>query len=168
MKKLTTQILFVLSLTVYVGCGGGPASSDAGTDSHAGHSEDEHAHEGEDEGHGHEGGHHGEMPATFDEAFESLSEMKDSICKAFADGTPQDAHGALHNVGNLLNALPDLVAAKGDVAPEQMSKVEAAVEQLFDGFGALDGTLHGGAEVKIDDLDKKLTDALNEIKDAVK
>jgi hypothetical protein len=93
--------------------------------------------------------------------------MKSEICKAFADGTPDDAHDALHEVGHSLEELPGLAAKEGDLTAEQLSAVETAVEALFDGFGELDGTLHGGGEVDIKELEEKLSQALEKLEEVV-
>jgi hypothetical protein len=105
--------------------------------------------------------------ANFRATLADIQAMKSEICKAFADGTPDDAHDALHEVGHSLEELPGLAAKEGDLTAEQLSAVETAVEALFDGFGELDGTLHGGGEVDIKELEEKLSQALEKLEEVV-
>ena len=97
----------------------------------------------------------------------NIEAMKSKICKAFADGTPEDAHDELHDVGHSLEKLPELAAAKSNLSAEQLASVNTSVEALFDNFGKLDDTLHGGAEIDIKELDKKLSQAIASLKEAV-
>lgn len=118
--------------------------------------------------HDHDHDEHADEPATFAEALAKLQEMKSEICTAFENETPEDAHDALHGVGHLLEDLPKLAAQQDGLSAEQLGNVETAVESLFDGFGQLDDTLHGGEEVDLEQLDKQLTEAMASLEGAVK
>ena len=82
-------------------------------------------------------------PKTFSEAAEQLVAMKNTIREGFAAADIDSAHGPLHEVGNLLDNLAAL-AQQADITPQQLEAVEQAKETLFDAFGNIDKTLHGG------------------------
>ena len=82
-------------------------------------------------------------PQTFQEAAEQLVAMKNKIRDGFAAGDVDSAHGPLHEVGGLLENLATL-AEKADLPAEQLDAVKQAKETLFDAFGEIDKTLHGG------------------------
>ncbi len=119
-------------------------------------------------GHEHATNSGSDKPADFSSTLTAIETMKTQICKAFADGVPDDAHHALHDVGHSLEKLPELAAKEGKFSAEQLAVVKEAVEALFDGFGKLDVTMHGGAEVDAKALEVKLTEALTKLKEAVK
>jgi hypothetical protein len=116
----------------------------------------------------HEHSSESSQPADFSSTLAAIETMKTQICKAFADGQPDDAHGALHDVGHSLEKLPELAAKEGKFSANQLAIVKESVEALFDGFGKLDDTMHGGAEVDTKVLEEKLTAALTKLKEAVK
>lgn len=113
---------------------------------------------------GHDHGDH-KHPETLAEAVTQLEEYKTTIKTAFEGGKPEDAHGALHDIGHLLESIPGLAAknAEGDA-----DAVKAAVEDLFDAFGALDETMHGGEDIKYETVAEKIDAAVAVIKGQVK
>ncbi len=108
--------------------------------------------EDHDDDHGHE------HPETFADAMTQLSEFKTQIQTAFTTGDPDDAHDALHEVGHVLESLPDLA---GKVTEDDASKeaVAAATDKLFDAYEKLDGSMHGGDEVKYETIQSEIDDA---------
>jgi len=82
-------------------------------------------------------------PESFSEAAEQLVTMKNKIRAGFAAGDVDSAHGPLYEVGHLLENMVTL-AKKEELSEEQMTAVEGAKETLFDAFGEIDKTLHGG------------------------
>ena len=82
-------------------------------------------------------------PQTFSEAAEQLVAMKNKIRDGFAAGDLDSAHGPLHKVGNVLEDMVEL-AEKEDISAEQLEAVKQAKETLFDAFGNIDKTFHGG------------------------
>lgn len=118
--------------------------------------------------HDHDHDHdHAEESATFESALSSVGQMKETICKAFKDETPGDAHDALHEVGHTLEKLPELAKAEG-LTDEQLASVKSAVESLFDGFHKLDETMHDGDAVDIGELETSLSAAMETLEGAVK
>ena len=127
--QLPRTILFLalLGLVTAIGCG-----QESSTEQTGGHDHD----------HGHDHHHdHGHRPHSMHEAVAELTEMHDAIRTAILDGKPGKAHDPLHEVGELLEILPD-IAAETDLEKEDWDKVKAANEKLFDAFGAIDKTYH--------------------------
>ncbi|MEO9592448.1 hypothetical protein [Rhodopirellula bahusiensis] len=90
---------------------------------------------------------------------EQIEEMGGKITTAFASGKPNDAHGELHEIGHLIECLPEL-AKKADLSSEQQEAVSEATEALMNAFGELDNTLHGGEEVDVDIVSEKISTQL--------
>ena len=70
--------------------------------------------------------------------------MKVAICKAFADGTPDEAHDTLHEVGHTLEDLTSLASAGEEMSAEQLVSVEQAVEKLCSGSSQTGSKLAAG------------------------
>lgn len=127
------------------GCGEATSTAGAGGDDHAHH--DDHDHDGHDhdhEGHDHDGHHHhdhGERPQSFSEAVEQLVVTRDAIRDAILNGDPDDAHDPLHEVGALIETIPDL-AAETDLPEAEWTAVKEANEKLYDAFGKVDKAFH--------------------------
>lgn len=123
--------------------------------------------EAEAKGHGHDHDHdHGHRPETLHAAVAELTEMRDVIRDAIVDGDPHDAHGPLHEVGDLLEAIPD-IAAETDLPKEEWDAVNAANEELFAAFGAIDKAFHtkdGDKQAAYGGVSEKLDEALEAIR----
>ncbi|MDX1928131.1 MAG: hypothetical protein SFV81_16510 [Pirellulaceae bacterium] len=102
----------------------------------------------------------GDVPQTFAEALEQLSNQKKNIQAAFEKSDPESAHDDLHTIGRLLESLPNL-ATKSGIAEADLPAVKEAVDALFDAFGKLDETLHGGDETPYQDVAEKIDTALS-------
>lgn len=129
---------------------------------HDEHGHDEHGHEQDDHDHEHDDHEGGEQPESFGEAVEQLKAMGGKITKAFAKGEPDDVHDDLHKIGHLIESLPEL-AKKDGKSSEQQGVVKEAVESLMDAFGELDGTLHGGDPVEVDDVSKEVSTQIKKL-----
>jgi hypothetical protein len=81
-------------------------------------------------------------PDSFPEALEQLKQFKDQIKTAFESGNPDSAHDALHEIGHVLECLPEL-AGKLTTDPAQTASVVEAQTKLFDAYGKLDESMHG-------------------------
>lgn len=157
-------------LLLAVSCGTVPCtgcSEPAGEGSHSHEDGMEHVDE-HGEWHGGEPVHSAHEVQSFAEAVAEMSKMKKAICKAFADQTPEDAHDGLHDVGRLLESIPELASKDLKLDQSAMTSLDAAVEALFDGFGKLDETFHGGDEVDAEQIEEELTQAIDKLKQAVK
>jgi len=116
-------VLLGCLVTPLVGCGG--ATSETSAEAH-------------DHGHDHE---HDHRPESLHAAVAELTEMRDRVRDAILDGDPNDAHDPLHDVGELLEAIPD-IAAETDLPKEEWDAVNTANDELFDAFGAIDKAFH--------------------------
>ena len=95
----------------------------------------------------HAGHDHGEAagPTSLGEAVDAVAAHAVTIKDAFAAGTPEACHDAMHEVGNILSKLPDL-AAKTDLSEEDQAAVRSAGDAVFEGFMQLDDGLHGNED----------------------
>jgi len=152
---LTITIVFALA-----GCDSpGPSTADESSQSSATeeHDHDHDDHDHDEHGHG-EDGH----PESLDQAAGQIKEMGGKITTAFANGTPDDAHDELHEIGHVIECLPEL-AKKANLSGEQEKSVSEITESLMDAFGELDGTLHGGEEVNVDEISKKISTQIEKL-----
>lgn len=114
-----------------VGCGSstdGPSPKTADAD---------HDHDHGEEGHEHH--HHAE---TLPDAITELTGIRNTIRDAFAKNDSEAAHDPLHEVGHVLELIPEL-AEKQNVSPETLTAIKSSVDTLFTAFGNVDKTLHG-------------------------
>lgn len=121
-----------------------PAADDHATEAHG----EEHDHEHEE--------HHFE---TYDEAVKELGEMRDKIRDSFAKDDVDTAHGPLHEVGHILEQLPEL-AKKAGHPEEILASVKEDSEKLFDLFDKVDRKLHGETGAAYDEVSADVDAAL--------
>ncbi|MCA9051593.1 MAG: hypothetical protein KDA89_22800 [Planctomycetaceae bacterium] len=123
------------------------------------HDHDDHGHDHEDHSHDH--------PETFAEAVSQLTAMRNTIRDGFANNDEDAAHEPLHDVGHLLEDLEGL-AEKESLTDEQKAALKSSVETLFNAFGDVDKTLHGGEGATYSEVSEKIDAALKTISDMVK
>ncbi|MCR9296862.1 MAG: hypothetical protein NXI32_29485 [bacterium] len=154
-------LAWIAGLALVVGCNpSGDAASDLGQDipsskSQAGVSEHEHGDE-----------HADSKPADVHQALAKVESMKETICKAFSENRPEDAHHLLHDVGHVLEDLTPL-ALGPELNAEEAEVIKQCVESLFDGFAKFDDQLHGGEEVDVQQVEADLVQAISALKEAV-
>lgn len=149
--NLVAPIIVALCVAPLVGCGGTTQSTSAETHDH---DHDHHDHD------------HGHRPASLHEAVHELTEIRDAVRAAILEGDPDDAHDPLHEVGELLEVLPD-VAADTDLPKEEWDAVKAANERLFDAFGKVDKAFHtkdGDKKAAYEEVATDLDEAIEEIR----
>lgn len=105
-----------------------------------------------------------QVPTNFNEGLQLLNEQHAVIKAAFEAERPEDAHDALHDVGQVLEALPALASSNPKIS-SSLDSIKQSVEQLFDQFGLLDETLHGGEEVDFEDVNHQIEKALLSLKE---
>ncbi|MEM6364741.1 MAG: hypothetical protein AAF745_09960 [Planctomycetota bacterium] len=112
----------------------------------------------------HEGHDHGEggAPESLGEAVNEIRAMGAAITSAFARGKPDDAHHELHEIGHLIESLPEL-AAKSGLPESKQTTVKTVTEALMVAFGKLDGTLHGGDDVNVDEISQTISEQLQKV-----
>jgi hypothetical protein len=71
-----------------------------------------------------------------------LTSMRNTIRDSFAKNDQDTAHDPLHEVGHVLEAIPEL-AKKEKVTAENQAAIEKSVNDLMDAFGRVDKTMHG-------------------------
>lgn len=74
----------------------------------------------------------------------AMTELRDSwaeISTAMNDDDPDSAHEPLHDVGRVLEAMPEL-AAETDLPESEWNEIKEVVDQLFDAFGKIDSAFH--------------------------
>lgn len=105
-------------------------------------------------GPGHTHDHEDLAIGNFSESVGTLRTFHDKIKTAFEAGKPDDAHDALHEIGEVLTALEKQAP---DIAPDKAEGAKAAVKALFDGYTKIDKAMHEGEEVKYADLGEELS-----------
>ncbi len=110
-----------------------------------------------------DGADHADHPAptTLSEAVNQLEKMRDEVKKAFEAGTPEVAHDALHDVGDVLTATQTMAGA---LAGDAKEAAKSATDALMDAFAKLDGGLHDGAEVAYDEVGEDIEAAIAKLK----
>lgn len=158
-----------LALVAFLGCQ--PAGKDKATDaSHEEHSHEhgdhdhahddhEHAH-GDHAGHDHGHGEHGEPSKTYAEAVAKVEATRNAIRDGLAAGEKSKADGQLHELGHVLERIPELAK---DFTEEQRAEVKKDVEELMDEFGKLDEQIHGEKEVTYDAFSTKIDAAIERL-----
>lgn len=138
-RHFSSAAVAAVSLVVLAGCGGKTAPPPAA--------------------HDHE--HAEEMPETFSAAVAELQEHAPEIKEAFDAGKPEDAHDALHHLGELSEAMMALIDAS-TLTAEQKAEAKQASETLFDQYMRLDTeVLHNAStELKYEDVAGKIDESL--------
>ena len=103
-------------------------------------------------GHSHDHDHFG-RPKTLKAAIEKLVKMRDTISDAMDKSDPESAHDPLHDVGDLLKAMPDL-AADTDLEESDWFAIKVEVDRLFDAFADVDLVFHSAEGDKQAAFDK--------------
>ena len=89
-------------------------------------------------GHSHD---HSNAPKTLQVAITELRDMWADISTAMENSDPDAAHVPLHNVGSLLEAMPDL-AADTDLPENQWSEIKVQADRLSGAFRDVDSAFH--------------------------
>jgi hypothetical protein len=131
------RVLGVLTMACLAGCG----ADDQKKEEIQGSNGDAVAHaEGDQDDH-----QDPDAPQTYAEGVAALKESYQTIQDAFAAGDAEKAHGPLHEVGDLLTALPKLAQSAG-MNQEQVQSVEEASNAMFEAYGQVDSAMHHGEE----------------------
>lgn len=124
---------FCLALSLFiVGCSG---DSTTKTSNEKSEPKEEHSH-----------------PKTFDEAVKQVVVLDKKIRGAFAENDEDTAHGPLHEIGHLLDDMPEL--------DKQQADIQKAVEKLFEAYTAVDSGMHGEEGKSYKDVTADIDEAL--------
>jgi uncharacterized protein YukE len=139
--SIAAVALSFLLLASIVGCGdsrqkssSAPARQPSAVDAQA----DEHEHGDHDE-------HAEEAPHSFAEGVAALQKHYEAIKTAYTQGEAEKAHEPLHQVGSVLEALPELGQQAG-LAATDLEKLKQSVEKMFEAYGNIDDAVHQGKE----------------------
>ena len=108
--------------------------------------------------------HEHDAPSTLPEALKQLNGHVETISKAFANEKPSDAHDSLHDVGDVLKAIPSLAK---DLSDDKKTAIKKSLGELKECFDALDETMHGGVETSYSKVGERITTALSGLKSAI-
>ena len=162
--------LGVLAFVFCLGCNQSPTAEKAPEAAHEDHDHEhahDHAHEGHDhEGHDHAHDEHAEESKTYAEAVEKVEAARDTIRDSLAAGEKDKADTALHALGHVLEAVPEL-AKKSTLSAEDQEAVKKDVEELFDLFGKLDEQIHGNLEITYDTFGEKIDAAVTRLHERI-
>ncbi|MFN5734097.1 MAG: hypothetical protein ACK6D0_00210 [Planctomyces sp.] len=114
--------------------------------------------------HEHGEGHH--HPETLADALTELTELRDTIRDAFAADDTDKAHDPLHEVGHIIEVVQEL-AEKEKLPEERLAIVKSSAEELFNAFGEVDKTMHGGEGSTYKDVSGKIDAAMVALKAAI-
>ena len=92
--------------------------------------------------HDHSHAEHDHGPQSLKDAIVELTILRDTIRDSFAKNDQDAAHGPLHKVGEVLEAIPKLSVTE-NLGAEQQTAIETLVTTLMDAFGRVDKTMHG-------------------------
>jgi hypothetical protein len=100
-------------------------------------------------------------PKDFPAGVAALRANYEAIRDAFQANDTDKAHQPLHDVGALLEVLPEL-AVKAALGDTELASVKSAVTAMFDAYGKIDGAMHAGKQpdyaAVADKLDKGIAD----------
>ncbi|MEY3457796.1 MAG: hypothetical protein RL215_953 [Planctomycetota bacterium] len=112
-----------------------------------------------------EHGHEHEHPESLADALVELDDLHAVISKAFNDKKPDDAHDPLHDVGHVLEEIVELAKTE-NVPADRIATIETSVKALFEGYGELDKTMHGGEGKTWEEVSGAIDEALKNLKAA--
>ena len=92
-----------------------------------------------DHGHDHDHDHSARLP--FGALVGEIAEHSEEIKAAFDGGNKDEAHDPLHEIGHLVQQLPE-AAAETDLAEADWNAVKEASEKLMEAFGKVDALFH--------------------------
>lgn len=117
---------------------------------------------GHDHDHGHE---HEHTYESVNDAVEELVALRNTIRDAFAKNDPDGAHDPLHEIGHVLEAIPEQ-ANKDNLGAEKVAAMKASCDILMDAFGAVDKTMHGQEGSSYSEVSSKIDAAVAELQKA--
>ncbi len=88
------------------------------------------------------------------------SSLRDTIRDSLAAGDKDKADEALHDLGHVLEQIPELAKSHSSDASEA---VKQDVDDLFNLFGKLDEQIHAHAEVTYDEYSEKIDAAIERL-----
>ncbi|MCL4202297.1 MAG: hypothetical protein KJ000_07365 [Pirellulaceae bacterium] len=118
-----------------------------------------------DDAHDHDHDHSHVTPADFTASVAVLRGHFETIRDAFTEKDLDKAHDPIHEVGHVLEGLPEL-AAKAGLTEQDLAKAQAAVAAMFEAYGKIDQAIHEGEEADYEAVRDKLDQGMADL-DAV-
>jgi simple sugar transport system substrate-binding protein len=103
--------------------------------------------------------HEAARPGDLASGIVALKKDYQAIKDAFAKGDTEQAHEPLHDVGNVLEALPQL-GKSAHVPAADSAKLSAAADKMFAAYGRIDGALHAGKPADYSAVAKELDEGM--------
>lgn len=128
MQRLHYMFVLLIFSLLFNGCHS--SDSESGGDHHG----DDHHH-----------GDHGAGQLAFPDLVAKIDEHRNEIKQAFSEGERDQAHHPLHEIGSLIQKLPDAAAAT-DLSEEEWNEVKQVSESLMAAFAKVDKLFHGDDE----------------------
>jgi hypothetical protein len=104
---------------------------------------------------------------TLADAVKELEGICSTIKAAFAKDDAEAAHGPMHEIGHVLEEIPNLTD-KSTLEDAGKEEVKKAAATLFEAFNAVDESMHGSGGKKYSDVADSIDAALKVIVDKSK
>ncbi len=150
-----------------------PPASQAGEqpghdDDHDGDHDHDHDKMGEHGHHHHEHGDHDEEHhESYADAVAELDQLRGEVKEALAAGDLKKADGPVHEIGHILEELPELAAKDTRLATDDT--IKPAIDDLFDCFNDIDLKLHDdGAGKTYDEVADRIDAAIATLRSKAK
>ena len=121
--------------------------------------------------HNHEKGHtaESETGTALERLIKKSNEvagLSDKVIDALSKSDLEPVHDELHDVGHLLESMAELT--KQSTLPDgKKSEMERIVKDLFEHFGKIDESLHGGAKFKSEEVVPKISAAIADLRSLI-
>jgi predicted translin family RNA/ssDNA-binding protein len=165
MKKYFCSFALLFAFPIsFLGC----KNEQAPVEKKAPHSDHDHDH---DHDH-HEKGHtaESETGTALERLIKKSNEvagLSDKVIDARSKSDLEPVHDELHDVGHLLESMGELT--KQSTLPDgEKSEMVRIVKDLFEHFGKIDESLHGGAKFKSEEVAPKISAAIVDLRSLIK
>ena len=163
MKKFFCSFALLIAFPIsFLGC----KNEQAPVEKKAPHSDNDHG------DHDHEKGHtaESETGTALERLIKKSNEvagLSDTVIDALGKSDLEPVHDELHDVGHLLESMAELT--KQSTLPDgKKSEMERIVKDLFEHFGKIDESLHGGAKFKSEEVVPKISAAIADLRSLIK
>jgi hypothetical protein len=105
------------------------------------------------------------VPVDVPQSVTELASLHDTVKDFCGGNTEVDGHGALHEIGHVLENLQNLEAASG-LTDAQRTEIASAAKQMSDAYASLDSAIHEGADFDYSTIESTVADSLDKIRSA--
>ena len=93
--------------------------------------------------------------------------LSDKVIDALGKSDLEPVHDELHDVGHLLESMAELTK-QSTLPDDKKSEMDRIVKDLFEHFGKIDESLHGGAKFKSEEVLPKISAAIADLRSLIK